>query len=82
MTKSHYSGRKKKQFDIHVTSANRTTVTSFYSESKASGFMKSMVDKGFAVKRKVKRIDLGKKYQADKSIRKGKRKSKTRSMKL
>lgn len=77
MSKSHYSGRKRKQFDIHVTS-----VTSFFSESKASGFMKSMVDKGFSVKRKVKRIDLGKKYQADKSIRDGKRKSKTRSMKL
>ena len=77
MTKSHYSGKKAKLIQIHVT-----MVTEFYNESKVNGFMRKMQAKGFAVKRKVKRIDLGKKYQMDKSIRSGKRKSKTRTVKL
>jgi len=77
MTKSHYSGKKVKLIKIYVT-----TVTDFYSESKASGFMQKMQAKGLAVKRKVKRIDLGAKYQRDKSIREGKRKTKTRMVKL
>lgn len=83
MTKSHYSGRKKKQFDIHVTFPNGVVkVTPFFSETRASGFMKAMQDKGFDVKRKIKRIDVGRKYQEDKNIRHGMKKTKTRSMKL